>query len=283
MLLPLLTLIYFWQQGILNLYWQASFKQNLGYLSSWQTGWNQSLISLSSGLTQRGLVLLLVIGLLFLLRKYFSQTFLLVILWFFMDLFGALLSGRPYPHYLIQVAPALSLLLVFLITKSKSIEKVFVFSALGILISAFFYYKFWHYPVWRYYQNFYQFVSQQKTKEAYFAYFDSRANETYRLSRLIKSLTSSSDPIFVWGNEPYLYALSQRLPPGKYTVAYHIIDFNGWQETTLALAQKPPVLIIKSKSARPWKELDALLASRYLLIADWDNTTVYQKILIVKK
>ena len=157
-------------------------------------------------------------------------------------------------------------------------EKVFTFFTLSLLVFTFFYYQFWRYPVWRYYLNFYQFITAQKSKAAYFSFFDGRVNETYQLSRLIRSLTGPTDRIFVWGNEPYLYALSNRLPVGRYTVAYHVVDFDGWQETTGFLKQDPPVLIIKIKGNRQFRQLDEILKTDYLKLVELEKSVVFKKI-----
>jgi len=48
-------------------------------------------------------------------------------IWFSFSLFAALLSSRPYPHYLIQVLPAFSLSFGFLALSKKWLKSIPVF------------------------------------------------------------------------------------------------------------------------------------------------------------
>ena len=276
--LPLLSFIFYWSHGALFQYWTAAFTQNAGYVSSWGGKWGSSLFSLSSGFTQRGLILTSLILILFFLRRRLSWEFLLVSLWFFIDLFASLLSARPYPHYLIQVAPALALLATFVIGRRKILEKILASAAIFLLIFSFIFYKFWRYPVWTYYANFFRFAAGRESKEQYFAFFDKRVNNTYKLAGIVKKLTNQNDNIFVWGNEPYLYALSERLPPGRYMVAYHIIDFNGWQETTQAIKKKRPTLIIRMKGEKQFSQLNQILSQEYLAVLELDGAKIFKRI-----
>ncbi len=274
--LPALSFLYYWQKGALLQYWKAAFIQNVGYLSSWGNKGDKALISLSSGFTQRFLLFSIVLISLFVYKKKLTKKFLFIILWFIFALFAALLSGRPYPHYLIQIIPPLSILLLFLFGKKRG-EKTFTLFVLFILVFSFFYYQFWRYPVLKYYQNFYQFTVGQKDKEKYFSFFDWRVNRTYKLAHLIKVFTDDWDYIFIWGNEPYLYAMTERLPPGRYTVAYHISDFDGQKETIKAIKEKKPSLIIITEK-KSFVELEKIIKENYCKIAEEQGASVYKKI-----
>jgi len=268
-ILPLLSVIYYWSQGALSQYITAAFKQNTGYVSSWGAG--------GIGFSHRILVMAVIILILFFLKKHFRKEFLLIALWFFFDLFASLLSARPYPHYLIQLAPSVSLLLLFLASK-LSLEKIFVILATASLASAFFYYKFWRYPVWTYYQNFVEFAVGAKSKNDYFAFFDARVGQTYQLAAWVKALTGENERIFIWGDEPYVYALSARLPAGRYTVAYHIIDFSGWQDTLSAINSRKPSIIIMVDGEEEFAALELILKQQYLKINKIGKGTIYKRI-----
>ncbi len=275
--LPLLTVVYYWWQRALAIYLKAIFFQNLGYLSAWAGEWQKPLFSLSSGFSHRGIILTLILILIFLTRQHLAKHFLFLILWFFFDLFAALLSGRPYPHYLLQVGPALSLLIIWFFKGRKILEKVWIMGAIFLLIFAFWHYQFWSYPVWPYYQNFYQFLTGQKSKEAYFAFFGEQVNELYQVAKIIKSLSYPYENIFIWGDEPCLYIMSERLPPGRYTVAYHVVDFKGWQETLLALKENQPRLIVKIKNSPNFEELDEFIKLDYFKVTELARTTIFLK------
>ena len=281
-ILPLISIIYYWLQGAGPQYLKAAFFQNIGYLSSWGGEWNKPLVSSSSELSQRGFCLLLILFVLFLLRKHLSKAFLLVILWFFFDLFAALLSGRPYQHYLIQLIPSLSLLVFFLFTQKRYIQKIITVASLLILAFSFFHYNFQTYPFIKYYKNYLSFAAKQKSRQDYFSFFDSRVSQTYELVKIIKTFSNEDDYIFIWGNEPYLYALSDRLPAGRYTTDYHIIDFNGWEETLKSIDQNKPELIVKIKSEKSFPTLEERISTGYRKIATLDAAEVFKRRNIVK-
>ena len=114
-LVPIFTyLVYFAIRGALQPFLFAALLQNFGYLSSWSTGSQQAAVA-SGGLFGRGIILLIIWAFSFFLyhRQIISKNLFFLSAWFAAALFGALLSGRPYPHYLIQVLPPLCLLLFF--------------------------------------------------------------------------------------------------------------------------------------------------------------------------
>ena len=109
--------------------------------------------------------------------------------------------------------------------------------------------------------------SGQKSKEQYFADFDSKTNNIYQAANFIVNHTLPGERIFIWGNEPFVYALSRRLPSGRYTVAYHIIDFDGWEETMEAIESAEGNLIMTAPVANhDFTALRGLLAAKYVKI-----------------
>lgn len=244
--------VYFYFKGALNNFLYAALFQNFGYLSSWSTG-TQSSSATSGGLPIRlaFLVASWVILYFLKLKKIISlQTFFLYG-WFFSTIFGVLLSTRPYPHYLIQLLPPFCLIIV------SSIAKPINLTALFVLLIVVVKYKFYFYPIMSYYQNFYLNHNQKN-------YFSHRVVDIYQISDHIRQNTSSSDRIFVWGDEPYIYPLSQRLPATKFTTAYHIIDFNGYDLTLSQLkTYLPKYIVYFPMNNRPFDSLDKFVSKYY--------------------
>ncbi len=258
-----LYLIYFALRGALQPFLFAALLQNFGYLSSWSTGSQQA--SLSSGsLLGRGVILIifwLISYFLFRFKKISKEIFFLSA-WFFATLFGALLSGRPYPHYLIQVLPSLCLLIFYFVKSRFWVSFVFVLFALSL-----FRYKFYFYPVLPYYLNFYNYVIGKKNKDDYQQYFGYDVPQNYLLADKVKSLTTPEDRIYVWGDQSYLYPLSDRLPSTKYIVAYHVVDFNAYELTISELKMVTPKLVIYyPQPSRPFPALDNFIADYYVLV-----------------
>ncbi len=262
-LLPIsLYALYFLFKGVFSQFFVSALLLNFGYLSSWQTGSMQN-SPLSGGLSQRAIILFIGWLIIYFLNKKkilnSKATFLLA--WFSATIFGSLLSGRPYPHYLIQVLPPLTLLIGFL--------PLFIF-ALSIFIFIVVQFKFYFYKVISYYQNFYLNDNNP-------AYFGSHVSSTYQIAAFIKQNTLPSEKIFIWGDEPCIYALSDRLPACRYTVAYHVADFNAYQETINDLnKQKPKYIIYFTNHNRSFKELDNLINEKYDILTQIDSALIFK-------
>lgn len=273
-LIPItLYLVYFAVKGALQPFLFAALLQNFGYLSSWSTGTQQASVA-SGGLVNRGIILLILWVISFFLFhfKKISKNIFFLSAWFFAALFGALLSGRPYPHYLIQVLPPLCLLLFFF---SKS--KLWVLLVFSFFVISLFRYKFYFYPVFSYYLNFYSYALGKKNTDNYRQYFGYDMPQNYLLASKIKSLTDPSEKIYVWGDQSFLFPLSDRLPATKYIVSYHVVDFKAHDLTISQLKLVTPKLIIYyPQPSRPFPQLDNFIANYYVLVDQIGSAYLFQ-------
>jgi len=271
--------LYYLILGAFTQFIKAALLQNFGYLSSWATG-SHSGSATSGGITLR--VLFLVSGFLVLFflysKKIISRRLTFILLWFAAALFGALLSARPYPHYLIQVLPPLSLLIVLVFSLKPLSSKIPICICLSVFSFSLIKYHFYFYSTFSYYKNFYSHTLKQKSVSEYNNYFGQQVNQIYKLAALIDSKSTPTDQIFIWGDHPYLYALSSRLPATKYTVAYHILDFNGYDSTIDELQTHFPSLIIYfDDQNRPFPKLDDFIIRYYSLVDTVGNALVFQR------
>jgi len=271
----LVSVIYFYLNGIGDLYLKSALLQNFSYLSSWGGGSTKSSI-FSGGLVTRGTIMVGVLIATFGLRKKIGNYFGFISIWAITALFGAMLSGRPYPHYLIELVAPFSLLLSLIIFEKKGIWLVFGSTLFGLLIVSLVRYNFWYYKSLPYYVNFVSYVFGQKTKKQYYQFWGDNVLRDYQVSAYITKFTQKNDHIFVWGTEPAIYAISNRTPVTKYTVAYHIFDFSAQGEVANILMKAKPKVIIVIKDEAKFSELAGLLASNYALAATYGNTAVYQ-------
>ena len=259
-----ISILYYSSRGAFIPYVRSALMQNIGYLSSWQ-GSELDLII-------RGLILILLSLALFLARKKCSYYSLFFGSWFIFALFGALLSGRPYPHYLIEIIPPLSILTALTFTKQRNF--FVLLTSYFLILTAYFYFHFWWYPILPYYKNFFSYSSGKISQEQYFSYWGERTKKNYRLAKFIRGTSLPNDRIFIWGDACCVYAISKRLPPGRYTVNYHIFDFNGFKETLRAIKKvKPPIIVKMKNETRIWPELDSFLIKNYyaLFLPDLDD------------
>lgn len=278
-LLPhLVFLTYFYLNHALSFYLKAAFAQNVPYLSSWVPDQPRPL-TLPLGLIFRtSFVALLTLVLFFLQKiKKLSLATCLILLWFAFSLFAALLSSRPYPHYLFQAVPALSLSLGLIFASPKILALIpFVFAlTINFIFNK---YQYYHYPNLPYYQKFLSFVIGKKTQTAYFQSFDQQANNLYQAARFLKSHTEPDEKIFIWGDQPCLYALSERQPVGRFTVAYHIDNQALQTETIYALQNESPRFItIVTNQVSPFPQLAKFIEAKYLPLASFGPFQIYYR------
>lgn len=270
----LLSLIYYFFVGAGWEYIKAAFFQNLNYLSSWE---NHPPFY-QTDLFYRGLLILIIFSIIFIFRHKLSDKFKFIIIWFLSALFGALLSNRPYPHYLIEVALPSALLIGYFFSEKQIFPRLISLFLISLLVFIFFQLDFWHYQTVSYYQNFLKYQFHLIDKKQFYEYFGENVTRNQKIADYIKQSTQKNDQIFIWGTEPAIYVLSNRLPVGKYTVAYHINDFNGFEETIDGLKANPPKFIIYfPDNNQSFPQLDDILNRYYFLDKKVNNTLVFQK------
>ncbi|OGM09820.1 hypothetical protein A2W13_01405 [Candidatus Woesebacteria bacterium RBG_16_36_11] len=271
-----LTLIWYYFRGALGDYIHAAFLQNIGYLSTWRPSTsNLPFMVRNAPLLIRGGVILIGLAILFWKRKSLPKEFIFVTIWILFALFGVTLSERPYPHYLLQAVPALSLLLGILVTDKTLTQTLTVIP----LVIAFFvplYYKFWYYPTTPYYLNFIKFATGSINKDEYFASFNDKVSRNYRVARILTSITNKKDKVFVWGDTATIYALSKHLPPIRYVADYHINDFSSKEGVMKNLTNNYPKVIVRFNEGSPFPELKNLLDSNYILFADFEGAQIWK-------
>lgn len=241
----LLTFVWYSIRGALGDYINAAFLQNLGYVASWRTGsiQNQVPFLVKNGpILIRASIVAVSFIILFLLRKKLPKPFLISVAWLLTSLFAATLSERPYPHYLVQALPAFSILVGILLSTDRSEQALTVIPlALAFFVPV--YYKYWYYPTVPYFTNFAAMFTENN-KSDYLKLFGPRVVADYNISKSILTMVNNTDPVFVWGDAPPIYALTRTLPPIKYVTNYHIFDYSNPQEVVSGLSRNMPRLII---------------------------------------
>jgi hypothetical protein len=276
----------FWWQDALGDFVKSVFLNNFLYVSRWEplSVWG-STSAFGGELWQRLGVVLIWTGCLWIWRKRFSFTVLFIALWLGWSALGASLSGRPYPHYWLQVVPALSLAAGWIVYKLKiqnlkfKVNRSELFVVVGGLVMVWWVWArigYWRYPTVGYYINFLSYVSSENSVENYWNFFDSRVVRDYKLSAWVRDGTVEEDEIFVWGDIPQIYVMSERLPATKYVMSYHVRDFGVEEDTLLQLRTSLPKLIVVMDESGRWEELDELMDEKYELWKTVDGGRVYQ-------
>lgn len=280
-LIPVLgSVLFFYGNGVGGLYLQSALLQNFSYLSSWggvQTSSGASL--LSGGLATRALVMLAVLALIWAFRKKLGNNFGLIAIWTITAIFGAFLSGRPYPHYLIEVVGPMALLISFVLFQASVYRTLLgIFIAL-LLVFGVVRYEFWYYKSLGYYQNFVSYVFGQKSKEQFYNFWGSNVMRNYEVAAFIDRITSANERIFVWGTEPALYVISDRVPAVKYVVSYHILDFSAQGEVGESFAkERPRVIVVAKNESGKFSELFGIINANYALAGTFGDLLVYLRL-----
>ena len=193
-------------------------------------------------------------------RHKFSGRFQFIATWLVLALFASLLSNRPYPHYFQQLVPPAMLLLGYLIEKALTLAQSrklilknswsWIMSGVivALMLGAFILLGFRPYATASYYGSWFKLVTGKQSAEEYRNSFNHLMADNYKLSAFFKD--TGTKRLFIWGTNPALYALSQTVPVGRFTVSFHIIDIDAYDETMQALTQTPPPYIVVMKDER---------------------------------
>ena len=251
-ILPILIVfIYFFLNGAAGDILRATFFANIGYV-----GYGNKFIIPQGFLILKLIALALFSLYLFYKRERFGNYFIFTAIWLGFSLFDAFFSQRPYTHYMLVLLPPLCLMIGLFATNkifSRTAGVLSILTAILVLLNFTFYVK----TVF-YYQNFLSFVIGQKSVYNYRKFFDSNTPRDYSIADYITDSSNSSDNIFIWGNNAQVYKLTNKLPPGKYTVAYHITNYkDGLSDTKKGLKTANPkfIIIMPNVSSYPFSLL----------------------------
>ena len=271
-----ITLIWYFLRGAFGEYIVAAYLQNFGYLSSWRPDDVQKSFLVKNGpLLMRAAVVSFGLLILYWKRKRLSKEYIFASAWLLLSLFAVTLSERPYPHYLIQSAAPLSLLLAKLFI-FNNIEQVLSLIPLSIAFFVPYYYHFWHYPTLPYYSRFIKLATRQMDKNEYFSTFGGQVSRNYKIAEYIVSSTNKSDKVFIWGDSSPIYALSRRFPPMKYVADYHIKDFSSHEKVLYSLNSDMPTIIVVLPGSEVFPELDEFLRKNYGGMQTINDATIWR-------
>jgi hypothetical protein len=263
-------------RGAFNEYLRAAYLQNVGYLSTWRPAdvarpffVRNAPLLLRAGIVVSGLLIL------FWKKNKLSKQFLFLTAWLLLSLFAVTLSERPYPHYLLQSVPAASLLLSILFTQ-ENLEQTLAIIPLTLTLFVPVYFNFWYYPTTPYYIRFIKFATGKISKVNYISSFGNQVLRNYKIADYIASSTKSNEKIFVWGDGSSIYALSRRLPAGKYAADYHIKDFSSNEETMRVLTDQMPSFIVVLPDSSTLTDLNDFLSRNYGLVKNINNAQIWK-------
>ncbi len=270
-LLPLsITIIYFAANNALSDFIKATLVSNINYV-----GWKNALLIPQGFLIFKLLLLSILVYITYSKRGSLSKPLIFSTLWLGFSMFSVFFSGRPYTHYALLGLPAFLILFGLIVsTKETKIRPYLVlfFAIIILIIGSTFKPNFK--KSLDYYQNAFMFLTNQKSVESYKSFFDQKTPRDYIISSFIRQHSRPDDSIFIWGDSAQIYALSDKTPPGRYTVSYHIKQYpNALRETQIAIFKKRPkyIVILKESSMFPFA------LSNYSLVFSFEGTDIYER------
>lgn len=270
----MLTFVYYYLKGTGPDYLATVLTVNLGYVSSWSTN-TYTFNPFKSGLVVRGTVLAIYTLVLYLFRKKLDLSFVFATLWFGFSLFGALLSARPYPHYLQEVVAPTALLLPFIFVAENLITWTFIAAIVVISGLTEYQIKFWGYPTIFVYKTYWQYVTGQISWNSYLSRFDN-ASRNYEIAGYLNERLTEKDQIFNWGTDSTIYNLTNRLPSGgKYIVSFHIKDLKKYDYVMDQLELSKPKYILIQPGSGDFPELTSMIDHKYVLAKTIDGVEIY--------
>jgi hypothetical protein len=243
-------------------------------MSSWSTS-TYTFNPFKSGLFVRAIVLgVFTLGL-YVMRKKLDKSLVLAALWIGFALFGALLSARPYPHYLQELAAPFALLLPFVFVAENILSWIVigVIAGAGILVQK--QINFWGYPTVSVYKTYWEYVTKQINWGQYLGRFDN-AERNYKIAKYLNERLQDGEQIYIWGTDPTVYNLTKRLPSGgKYIVSFHVRDLNKYDYTMENIIQSNPKYILIVRGSGEFPALSELIDHKYIPATTIDGTEIY--------
>jgi hypothetical protein len=276
------SIIYFNAIGSGQDYLAYGLLYNFRYAGNWQPSLPSLLLQKLFTLPGKAAIMTGILFLLTIRKQWFSRPYQFAAGWFVLALFASLLSNRPYPHYFQQIVPSLSLLIGLVIVMAERAKRhlpdlAFTGLLLGMAVSVLILLDFAPYSTTAYYGRFVKLLTGQWTVAQYNESFNPLMRDNYKAAQIIRE--SGEKEMFIWGTNPVLYSLSFTQPVGKYTVSFHIKDFNAYEETMDAVrTKKPRFVVVMDDEKTELPGLNEYLNENYVMNANFEHYSLWKRI-----
>lgn len=238
---------WFWWQGSVEAYMFFGYAYNLWYAAAWSSDARGLAWLLSQTWLRAGLLGVYLVGIGLVLRDRRAAVLRYGLMWLGVSLFAATLSLRPYPHYLLQLVPAGCMMLGVMVSQSGRwwwggvglIGMLWLVSLIGIS----------PYDTIDYYVNYLRYQRGEISWETYADWFDDRVIERYETAALLESFAGQEKTLFVWGDDPTFYSVTNMYPAGKYTAWFHAESLDDTSGELARIREgKPDVIVVIDKT-----------------------------------
>lgn len=245
--LPLIiTSIYFLVRGSFREFSNALLLQNFSYVIPA----NDFLIP-HGLLIIKSILLVSALGIIYVYKDKLKKEYVFIVIWYLFSLYNVFFSQRPYHHYLILLLPSLSIILFLSTIKKFRI----LFASLGLMGLVIVLFYFGPPKSLTYYANFIKFLGGNENLYTYRQYFGRDINKYYEIGKYVKANSKKSDKILIWGDDPQIYSISDRVPAVRYSVIYHMKEYDpNFLITSSGITRnKPKIVVIMSGGDREWQ------------------------------
>ncbi len=290
---------------------RAAFLNNFGYVKAGNFTTISFIDIANPWVTVSGKLALVAVAILALRRHYRGglTPVALVYLWLIWTVFGALLSGRPYLHYLMASAGAMALLIphfwshVWPLAKFKTLKSsdwVKGLAVLGAITSSLvlgFGGKIQlvastpalSEAATGYFGNSFSYLTGQISRDEFYRFYGETVTLNLKLQNYLVNNSMSHSKIYVWGNAPWVYYLSGRPHATKYLVAYQLGFVSEAKSEVLAqlrsgaadfiIVTNEPEYFTEAGAPTPkLLELEQILRSSYRLKDRVAQAEVYERV-----
>lgn len=146
----------------------------------------------------------------------------------------------------------------------------------GLFISSLILLEFRPYDTVDYYTKFYNLITNRISADDYRFSFNPFMKDNYLAAQVINK--SNTKEMFIWGTNPMLYALTNTKPTGRFTVSFHIKDFDAYDETIEDLIASQPLFIaVMNDEPDILPGLDEYLQEHYITNTNYEHFMLWKR------
>jgi Dolichyl-phosphate-mannose-protein mannosyltransferase len=207
-------------------------------------------------------------------------------LWLAFAIAGATASTLPFPHYLLQAAPAFALTVVAAphlvtgATLSRLSMTVAAGVAIGVVLGQFgpaIHERRQMHPL-AYYGNYSDHRYGDRDEQQYETFFDGSVESVRDISADIRA-DGAGDTVYAWSELPWLFAACDVQNPSRYYTSFlgELIPDAKPQVLEDLNARPPAYIVVSDEAYAPFTELEAWMRGRYTLLRQQNDWRLYRQ------
>ncbi len=239
-------------------YLDSSLLSNFKYVE--EGGEKAMFLIFENSIFLRSGIFLIILSILSLLywKKKISFTSAIIFVWVASSVFGAALSSRGYPHYLLQAVPSFVVLIGYALSEKvfsfKFLRNVLIISV-STLLFVFYFFQGKNFEEHLQYSNYYQlgygYLLGNVNRTEWSDFFNPKLKYMYETAQYIDNVTEDGTTIYSVDHTGWFYELSSTKSASRYVAYYHIWHTENRTEKAFKDIEdsKPEYLVFNRKEA----------------------------------